>query len=396
MDNARLIALADQCVMCGLCLPSCPTYGLAREEGESPRGRIALIRGLAERRLTPTPGLIRHLDQCLACRRCEAVCPAQVRYGELIAGVRALPAMRRQRRMWLSLLTSWLTSRHWRWLLLSLKPLLRLGMPWWRRGHGAWAHRLRLLAELPAPERPQATRPVRIGGARVAIVPGCIAAPYEAALREQARQLLAATGETTVEVEAGLCCGTLARHADQAELAARQQHRLVDAVRACGAGVVLGTATGCQAELNRLFADLPIQLRELHVHLAERLRRRPLSFRPMSCRVAVHRPCSQRLLGPGSADAVDELLALIPGLSLTLLPDLNQCCGAAGQHFIEQPAHADALRSRVLAKIDAAAPDLIVSANIGCRLFLGGGLAAAGRTIPVLHPVALLARQFSP
>src|SRR5690606_5943963 len=82
--------LADQCVLCGLCLPHCPTYALDRQESESPRGRISLIQALAEKRVDPSAVDFSHLDHCLDCRRCETVCPAKVDYGALLGGGRQL------------------------------------------------------------------------------------------------------------------------------------------------------------------------------------------------------------------------------------------------------------------------------------------------------------------
>jgi glycolate oxidase iron-sulfur subunit len=95
--SGGLAALADRCVQCGLCLPHCPTYRLDRSEAESPRGRIAWMKAVAEARIEPGPTGDLHLDHCLGCRRCEAVCPAGVAYGELLTGSRAAQAQRRRR-----------------------------------------------------------------------------------------------------------------------------------------------------------------------------------------------------------------------------------------------------------------------------------------------------------
>lgn len=395
-DPRRLADLAGQCVQCGLCLPSCPTYAVGREEGESPRGRIALVRSLAEGRLAASPALVAHLDSCLACRRCEAVCPADVEYGALIAGARALPALARTRPGWRRRLDRALTRPGSRRLLLALRPLLALARPWWRRGRGRWAARLRLLAALPAPARAAAI-PVPASGVPAAwLFRGCIADPYEARLRADARRLLAALGVAVAESPMGLCCGSLAAHGGDVGQARRQDEAVRAWAAGAGATVVLGSATGCQSRLQAQLAPAGVQVSELHVHLASLLGLERLRFAPLPVRVAVHRPCSQRQLGAGSAAAATRLLALIPGLDPVELPELDRCCGAAGSHFLAEPDQALALRARVLADIAAAAPAIVVSANIGCRLFLDAAGTPAGPKIELLHPIELLARQLLP
>jgi glycolate oxidase iron-sulfur subunit len=398
-DSRRLADLASQCVQCGLCLPSCPTYAVSRQEGDSPRGRIALARGLAEGRLATTPALVDHLDGCLACRRCEAVCPAGVEYGTLIAGVRALPAMARTRPGWRRMLDRALVRPAARRLLLALRPWLALARPWWRRGRGAWAVRLRLLAELPAPMPAAGARAQPVSSARAPtawLFRGCIADPYEARLRADALRLLAALGVAAGESPSGLCCGGLAAHAGDAGHAGRQGEALRAWAGDAGVALVLGSATGCQSTLTEQLASTGSTVQELHVHLAGLPGMDRLRFAPLPARVAVHRPCSQRQLGAGSASAVVRLLQRIPGLALVELPELDRCCGAAGSHFLGDPAQATVLRGRVLDDIAAAAPAIVVSANIGCRLFLHAGRTSPTPRIEILHPIELLARQLLP
>jgi glycolate oxidase iron-sulfur subunit len=398
-DPRRLADLASQCVQCGLCLPSCPTYAIGRQEGASPRGRIALARGLAEGRMAATPALVGHLDGCLACRRCEAACPADVEYGALIAGVRALPALTRARPAWRRALDRALARAGSRRLLLALRPMLTLLSPWWRRGRGRWALRLRLLAELPAPRRAQTGTAEPAPGSAPAAVwlfRGCIADPYEARLRADARRLLGALGVAALESPSGLCCGSLAAHGGDAVHAARQGEALRAWAGGAGAALVLGSATGCQAQLRDQLAAAGIAVRELGVYLAGLPGLDRLRFAPLPARIAVHRPCSQRQLGADSAGAVLRLLRLIPGIELVELPELDRCCGAAGSHFLGEPAQALALRERVLADVAAATPAIVVSSNIGCRLFLDAAGTPAGPRLAVLHPIELLARQLLP
>jgi glycolate oxidase iron-sulfur subunit len=400
-DPRRLADLAGQCVQCGLCLPSCPTYAIGRQEGASPRGRIALARGLAEGRLAASPALVGHLDGCLACRRCEAVCPANVEYGAQIDGVRALPVMARTRPRWRRLLDRALTGPRSRRLLLALRPLSTLVRPWWRRGRGPWAARLRLLADLPAPPAAAAVAgggdaPGSADTPAVWLFRGCIADPYEARLRAGARRLLAALGIAAAESPSGLCCGSLAAHGGDAGQAGRQGEALRGWVGTAGVAVVLGSATGCQAQLHDQLAPTGSAVHELHVYLAGLPGLDRLRFAPLPARVAVHRPCSQRQLGAASAAAVLRLLRRVPGLELVDLPELDRCCGAAGSQFLGDPLQAQALRARVLADVAAAAPAIVVSANIGCRLFLDAAGTPPGPRLEVLHPIELLARQLLP
>lgn len=394
-DAARLAGIADQCVLCGLCLPVCPTYAVAREEGESPRGRIMLARALLRGEAAPSPALVGHLDSCLACRRCEAVCPAGVRYGSLIAGVRALPALARRRPRWRRLMLRVLTRAPLRRWALAALPLLR---PFRRLPAGAapWRLRLGLLAGLPAPVPAAAPAPgpgAPVDAAADTVLwPGCVAADWEQPLHRAAQRLFHALGQPLAMAPA-LCCGNLAVHDGLADEAARQAGALAGRLRASGVRRVLGTASGCQDRARRALAEAGIEVQELHVALAGHPALARLRFAPLPGRIAIHQPCSQRLLGPASHQAVLDLLGRIPGLVPVALPAADRCCGAAGSHFLAQPRQAVALRERVVQDIDAAQPDTVVSTNIGCRLMLARPRQDGRPTIEVVHPVELLARQ---
>lgn len=391
---ARLAALADQCVLCGLCLPACPTYAAGREEGESPRGRIMLARALLRGEAVVSDALAGHLDSCLACRRCEAVCPAGVRYGELIAGVRALPALAGRRPRWRRLLSKVLVRpRLRRWAMRAL-PLLR---PFRRppADAGPWRLRLAMLARLPRPVR-AAAPPARAATAGATVLwPGCVAATWERPLHRAAARLFEALGQP-LAMAPSLCCGNLALHEGAADEAAVLARALAGRLRAAGVRRVLGTASGCQARAREVLAGSGIEVEELHVALARHPGLAALRFRELRERVAIQQPCSQRLLGPASHQAVVALLDRIPGLVQVSLPASDRCCGAAGSHFLAQPGQAEALRRRVLDDLAAAAPDRVVSTNIGCRLMLARPDREAGPTIEVVHPVELLARQLPP
>jgi glycolate oxidase iron-sulfur subunit len=367
-----LVALADQCVQCGLCLPACPTYSLERIEAESPRGRIALARAWALELAPPTPAGEAHLDRCLGCRACEAVCPAGVRYGPLLVEARA---RQRERR-----------APDWRQRLLErlvahpriLGPLLagyRLAWP-------LLPSRLRPVPRPPVRPRPGPDAPRDMP--RAALFVGCVADAYEAPLRAAVRRLCAAAG-VAVAIPAGQgCCGALHAHAGDTAAAARLA--AANAAAFAGHRQVLTLASGCHESVAAAVhaGTATDALDFLAARAAD------LAFRETRERVALHLPCTQRNVVRSDA-ATRALLARVPGLEVVEL-DADPvrrghgCCGAAGSTMLVDPARAAAFRAPLLAQLQASGATRLLSANIGCRLHLAGGTP-----LPVEHPLEFLA-----
>jgi len=366
---AGLAALADRCVQCGLCLPHCPTYRLDQSEAESPRGRIAYVKAVAQGRLAPTPAGDTHLDHCLGCRRCEPVCPAGVAYGELLLGARAQQAERRPAPIRLRL-AGWLLARP-----PVLGRLLDL-----QRQVGRFLPGF-LKPGLPAPARPEAMpAPLPGAEAQVALFVGCIADRHESGTRAALARLLAAAGVAVTVPSGQGCCGAAAAHAGDGATAVR----LGEANQRAFAGQerVLCLASGCQDSLARSLAETRVEdaLTRLD-QLGDRLR-----FRPCDRRIALHLPCTQRSVVRSDA-ALRRLLARVPGLDLVELPDTG-CCGAAGLHQLAEPTRAAAFRAPLLDALAASGAVELLSANIGCRLHLG-----AGTMVPARHPIDFLAEH---
>jgi glycolate oxidase iron-sulfur subunit len=379
---ARIIALADQCVLCGACLPHCPTYALDRTEAESPRGRIMLMKGLAEGRIGPEPATLAHLDQCLACRACERVCPAHVRYGELLTQGRTLQrnlvaAGLRQR-----ILESLLPRRAW------LALALRLG-GWLRRGiDGPWRR-------LPPPQRRRRAPATSLPSAspargRVALFIGCLGEIYEQATVAAAIEVLTRLGWQVDVPPAQTCCGAVQRHAGADPSALVERNR---AAFACAPAAILTLASGCHETIAQgLAAGAPV--RDVLDFIGEDVRLDTLPLRSAAGRrVAFHQPCTQRNLLRNGA-RVQALLRRIPQLELVPLPDAG-CCGAAGSHMLTEPARADALRAPWLDAIDASGAATLASANVGCRLHLAAGLEARAERTLLRHPVEILAEYLA-
>lgn len=382
-----IIAGADRCVKCGLCLPHCPTYGLTRNEADSPRGRIALAEALARGALDADPLLLGHLDGCLLCRRCESVCPSQVAYGALLDQTRALTLARRPR---------WL---RWAAALLSRRRLGALGIPLgallparWLPGSAGLARAARQLRRQRQRTRPTPA-PATSALPRVALFLGCVGDAAQPGVRQAARGLLQAAG-VQVEIPSGQgCCGAMHAHLGDrdgaARLAARNQH----AFAPLRPDAIISLASGCGTQLDEQQPPLPAPHRDISHYLQDNHLLDGLRFAPLAARVLLHTPCSLANT-PGGDTVVTRLLGHIPGLQVSPLTAGSFCCGAAGLQLLSHPAQGAALRAPKLAAIRTAAPDILVTSNPGCALHLLAGLE--GPVPEVLHPVELLYRQLMP
>ncbi|MEO1767342.1 (Fe-S)-binding protein [Thiobacter aerophilum] len=368
-ESQALAAQASRCVACGLCVPHCPTYRKLESEADSPRGRVMLIRALAEGRLAAEPTLVTHLDRCLVCRACEAVCPAGVKYGELIDGARAWLAAEGKKPRGLA---GWLPA------VLSAPPLLA-------------AAAMRLRGFYPARGERQGT---------VSLFLGCVTRLADGSTLRAAIFVLTHLG-FDVRVPRGQgCCGAMHQHAGEQEQAAQLARKNIEVFAKTSLDAtepILFCATGCGATLVE-YARYGTE-GEAFAHRAQDvvsfLARAPgwerLPIAPLAQTVAVHEPCSGRNVLRNAAD-VYGLLGRIPGLQAVPLAGNEQCCGAAGLYFLRQPALARRLRADKMPRAGDALR-MLVSTNQGCAHWLKQGLSEAGHRLEVEHPVQLVARQ---
>jgi glycolate oxidase iron-sulfur subunit len=382
--------------MCGLCLPHCPTYALDRHESESPRGRIVLARQFARGALKPTAEAVAHLDRCLGCLSCQAACPSGVRYEDILLQTRALLAPLRPVR---GPIRRWLTRPSALRRLAALSAFVRAER--WLLRLGRWlpaASPLRRLAlEVPAAPEPlvssaRATAKATPRGP-LTLFPGCVASVFDRDTLAAARVLLEALGYEVRMPRQTVCCGALALHAGDSAGASATAADTRAALESLGAGRVLVSASGCLGSLrDHALAGSRLEVEDILAFIARDPGLGSLRFRPLTARAALHLPCTQVNGGAGAAP-IRVLLGRIPGLELLELPVQPRCCGAAGSYFLEQPERADRLRAEKLDQVVAQAPDLLLTSNIGCRIFLGNGLRQRAATMPVRHPLATLAMQ---
>lgn len=395
----EMTSRADQCVKCGLCLPHCPTFRLTGEEAESPRGRIGLIQGLARGDLEPDAALELHLNQCLSCRSCERVCPAQVEFGPLLDAARAqLVGRGRRPRLVERTLANWVEDpRRLRALRIALKFAHSTGLTTIaKRLPGRIGQLARMApARLPVVPRADWYPAPAAGGQTVSLFRGCVSGTLDAGTLHDAIRVLNHLGVNVRLPATQGCCGALHAHSGRHAAAGRLARQNLDAFAAHLDEPIITCVSGCGATLCDYAefdandgADFASRIVDLGAWLLQHRDRLPdLS----DTKMLLHEPCTLRNV-QRSAARTRELLS---GLGATLhdcAPGAN-CCGAAGAHVLMHPQRAAALADALLVGVDLDAVDVVVTSNVGCAWHLAATLAGRDKPLAVLHPVSLLAAR---
>jgi len=397
----------ERCIHCGLCLEACPTYRITQLETESPRGRLHLMGAIADRRvdLGRNDATVLHLDRCLACRACEAVCPSGVPYGRLIEETRA--AVVRSRGITpLGRVLLWCVSRPWvlRMMAAILAISERTGLR--RLVLRFLPPRLRRLDALAPPVGRPAYRPVQVESPRlsVGLLLGCVMRASYGDVHTATARVLAHLGAAVIDTPDQTCCGALHAHAGDKEEAVRLAKRNIVAFEK--AEVVLVNAAGCGAHLKgyaHLLEDRPnwaaratalaSRVRDVSEYLETIADGEMFGELPM--RVTYQDPC-HLAHAQGIRAEPRALLSRIRGLELVEMANADVCCGSAGYYNLAQPEYADRLLEPKIDAILATRPDAVVTGNPGCMLQIAAGLRSRGRAdIPVLHVVEVLDRALS-
>ncbi len=394
-------ALIDDCVHCGFCLPTCPTYAVWGEEMDSPRGRIALM-ALGHEQPELSAPMVTHIDRCLGCMACVTACPSGVQYDLLLAQTRPqvernfdrAPADRAFRRLVFALFPH--PGR-----LRMLVPLLivnrRLRL---ERLLPARFARLRAMAAMaPAVSlrsswrRPAAVTPAQgVKRGTVALLQGCVQRVFFADVNQATIDVLSAEGFEVHVPTDPRCCGSLALHTGYEEQARACAHETIAAFS--GYDTIVVNAAGCGSgmkEYGHLTGDEEFagRVRDVHEFLAAiepRAERHRLDLR-VTYHDACHLAHAQQI-----RDAPRALLRAIPGVELVTPAEWEICCGSAGVYNLLEPAAAAELGQRKAENIAATAPGLVAAANPGCALQIARHLE---HPVRIVHPIELLAASLA-
>lgn len=396
----KLLADADICVKCGLCLPTCPTYLKTENENESPRGRIALIQAWAGGHLEDSKAVRTHVDNCLLCRECERVCPAVVPYSQLVDNFRSQFFADKKSSVAASLLKE--VAQHktaQRLTQISLKlyqttPLQKI----------ARSLKLPKLVGLDKVERllSHYYEPTELADyypttaeckGTVGLFIGCMGALLDFATIEAAIKVLTAVGFNVAIPTQQTCCGALALHNGDSASVEKSASINSEAFGNQPLTAIVTIASGCGGQLQAYsqteFADKVMDisqfLMQADCHLSEKLK-------PLAASVCLHTPCSLKNVMRAEQGAL-QLLQQIPELKVTKLPKAIVCCGSAGSYMLEHAAMAESILADLLDAAATTQANYLISSNIGCVLHIGAGLQERGITMEVLHPVVLIARQ---
>jgi len=456
--NPSLLAKLDysvlqQCMHCGMCLPTCPTYDETKRERNSPRGRISLMRAVADGDLTASRAFAEEMYYCLGCLACETACPAGVDYGSLFETARAEvertgTAATPQRTFW-----RWLTLRHLflkprllrafgtglriyqqsglqslvrkSGLLRFLPPSLRALEPQTPTIAPCFSHEL--IAEVErgfairpraSAEHPQSPKPVETNShpslppqapaiRRVALLTGCVQDLTFPHINRDTADVLLTNGCEVYTPPVQPCCGSLHAHNGDLESARTLARRQLDLFPVGELHAIITNAGGCGSHLKKyghLLADDPAyaarahawdaKVKDIHEYLMENGCRPPGAGCGETI-VTYHESC-HLCHGQKITAQPRQLLKLIPGLQVIELPESSWCCGSAGIYNITQPEQSAKLLARKLNNLAATQAPVVATSNPGCHLQLQNGLTAhpAHPCQTITQPVSLLARAY--
>lgn len=403
------------CVHCGFCLQTCPTYALWAQEMDSPRGRIYLMNAAVTGEIEEmTPSFVKHFDSCLGCMACMTACPSGVRYEPLIEATRA-QIERNYRRS--------LADRFHRWLIFQTFPhprRLRAMLPllWFyqRSGLQKLLHSTHALDPLPAglrameallppvsldredlPERIAAQGMQRM---RVGMLLGCVQRVFFDDVNAATARVLAAEGCEVLIPKDQSCCGALMTHAGREQEAQGAARKILDVFEPLNLDALVINAAGCGSNMKSigwLLRDDPhyseraqkfaAKCRDLSEVLSEL--KPQATYSPLRLKVAYQDACHLNH-AQGIRSQPRAVLGRVPELEVVDVPEASICCGSAGIYNMVEPVAAAQLGDRKARHVYSTGASVVVSANPGCLLQMKNAFRRLGRDVPALHFVQVL------
>lgn len=424
-------SVLQQCMHCGMCLPTCPTFAETGRERHSPRGRIALMRAVADRELPLSRAFAEEMNYCLGCLACTSACPAGVDYATLFETARAeveeqhlldTPSRNVTRRLTMRLLFTHprllraVGRMLWIYQATGLEQLvrdlkltrllprrLRELEPATPRIRAKFSHELIAPVEHP-PGRPRH---------RVLVLTGCMQDLMFSEINRATVDVLLANGCEVHTPPVQFCCGSLHAHNGDQETARLLAARQLEAVDPADFDAIISNAGGCGSHLRhygKLLADDPrlaaraaawsARLRDVHEWLVEIGFRTPRPRGDEAARLVTYHESCHLCHGQKVSRAPREILRALPGVQLVECAEATWCCGSAGVYSITQPRTATWLQARKVSHLRATGAAVVATANPGCHLQIENGFSAApasGKTETrpeVVHPIVLLARAY--
>lgn len=444
--------LMRQCIHCGFCLPTCPTYAVLGTEMDSPRGRIYQMQAVAEERMPISADFVEHMYCCLGCRACETACPSGVQFGKLIEAAREQIQIEATQHPVIDI-TSILSNseqkqgapspatqpmaalaeqalrRFFFDIMLPSRPITSLvfaGLKIYQRsGLQTLTHKSGLLKRvdnLPTPfqgklSTPEALMPQATGALfpktlpeitpalgvkrhRVGFISGCIMDQVYRDINEATIRVLAANGCEVITPPSQQCCGALHVHAGEGERGRQLARHNIDVFEGYACDAIIINSAGCGSnikEYGHLLCDDPAYAERARTfssmvkdisEFLVNIEQQPI-MGDLPYTVAYHDAC-HLAHGQKIKQQPRQLLKRIPRLKLVDLKESDWCCGSAGIYNITNQDMASQLLERKMQHVIASGANVIATGNPGCMMQIALGVRERGLEMRVLHPVQLL------
>jgi glycolate oxidase iron-sulfur subunit len=380
-------SLVSRCVKCGTCSAVCPPFLADREESQSPRGRMALIKALLDGRLAPSTLFRDRLDTCTGCLACETACPSSVPVTAIIQAAKELALQESGRSILKSVLAAVLRHPPVMRLTSAFAPLVLHYRSQAVRGGGAQrSHRFSF--QLRSPRKPDG----RAGKKTVVFFPGCAVSYFQPEIQAASVRVLNSMGYAVVVPDGLLCCGRPLLSLGEREAARSLARHNIAVLSPMNADAVITPCPSCALTFKREYptlfgADSPVLVQDIHAFLADR--RTSLHLNQLEKTVTWHDPCHLGR-GQGLAGSGRMLLRTVPGITIREMQNADACCGFGGVMRVTHKDISNRIADAKIRAISATGATVAATGCPGCRMQIAEGIRRAGMDVGVLHTVQVL------